>query len=249
MPVFLAARCHDSALTLDVVMTHPPRRVFLARVVPVAYVLALVVTSVVASTGVGLHSAMRSPSVVGLDAGVPTASGSWPKARERQTQRRVRMAAVRRIGRRKATMRSRVEWVFRPAVSRSSQRLAPKPPPSAALVLHIVAVATPDTMQSAIDACDGPVEINWHSDPARWGVHPDEIAEHDYCGGSQFRFLRRGQRVRVMGGDLSGVYVANGNRRFAFAGSPAHELDGIGDLALQTCVRGGVVLIGLDRVD
>lgn len=96
-------------------------------------------------------------------------------------------------------------------------------------------------MQSAINACTGPVEIVW-------GNLPPEVAEHDYCGGSAFSSLSAGERVRVIGGNLSGTYVVNGQRRFATAGSSADLLRGIGDIALQTCVPGGVILIGLDRV-
>ena len=136
-----------------------------------------------------------------------------------------------------------------PIASRSYERWRPHAASdTTSLVVRIWTVATPDNMQSAINSCDGPVEINWRSDPSKWGSHPDEIAEHDYCGGAEFRSLRRGQRVRVAGGDLSGLYVVNGDRRFAYAGSSADMLNGLGAIVLQTCVPGGVVLIGLDRV-
>lgn len=135
-----------------------------------------------------------------------------------------------------------------PAVSRSSDRKPAVVANSASVfVVRITRVATPQTMQSAIDACTGPVEILWSNDRFRWGAHPDEIAEHDYCGGSEFSSLAKGQRVRVIGGTLSGRYVVNGYRRFARAGSPAQLLNGLGAIVLQTCVPDGVVLVGLDR--
>lgn len=119
--------------------------------------------------------------------------------------------------------------------------------PNPVLVVRIASVVTPATMQSAINACQGPVEILWSTDPFQWGSHPDEIAEHDYCGGTDFSSLAAGQQVQVIGGNLTGLYVVNGNRRFAGPGSSADLLDGMGAVVLQTCVPDGVVLVGLDR--
>lgn len=220
------------------------RRVFWGGVVPILYLLALV-------AAVMLATATRHHARTG-----------WTPAAAKLTQRthaparRERRVVHHRVSHRapaahRASVPAHLESAsnVEPAVSRSSDRLVPSPAPHPALVIRIAAVATPSTMQSAINACDGPVEIAWSSDPFQWGALPNEIAEHDYCGGAVFDSLAAGQRVEVVGGDLGGLYVVNGNRRFATAGASADVLSGVGDVVLQTCVPNGVVLVGLDRVD
>lgn len=225
-------------------------RFVLAGIFPVAYLLALAmaVTMAIATPGQIVHQEAQEFALRSSEAPL-----SLHRPPRRQHRQRVRsLMPVRRVPRSHYRVRRMFSTWHRalPAVSRSGER-PPTPVPSseAVLVIRIWTVATPDNMQTAINSCRGPVEINWRSDASRWRVHPDEITEHDYCGGSVFRSLRRGQRVHVIGGDLSGRYVVNGKRRFASPGSSADALNSVGEIVLQTCVPGGVVLIGLDRVD
>lgn len=140
----------------------------------------------------------------------------------------------------------------RPAeISRSSARTAPRraprttastktvtAPKSADRVVRIAGVATSADMQRKLDACNGPIQINW-------STHTTEIAQHDYCGGSWMSKVSTGQRITVVGGTISGTYVVNGNRRTVSKDSSASALDGLGSLVLQTCVGSRMVLVGL----
>lgn len=219
-------------------------RPFLIVVVPVAYLTALALAIMAATSGGGSPVATAS-----LDAIHLKPHRSHPVAhRAPKPERRVaspkptpRLVAARRIV---PALEVPVR-TFAPVVSRSAERVTMTPPPPA-LVVRIASVTTPESMQAAINSCSGPVEILWND--SQWGFHPTEIAEHDYCGGTAFSALSAGQRVQVVGGDLSGTYLVNGDRRFVALGSSPQELDGIGDIALQTCVPGGLILIGLDRI-
>lgn len=223
----------------------PSRRFLLAWVVPPAYVLALTMAVMAASGGEIKQQPTAAPAALHV-------AGKRRLPALRHAPRRHLRVHHHRTARRAAAPVAKRTPVTRVVsaveVSRSSYRSAPVPQPTPDLVIRIATVATPDTMQEAINACQGPVEIDWAREPWRWGLHPSEIAEHDYCGGSSFRALTTGQRVQVIGGDLGGFYVVDGNRRYAAAGSSAALLDGIGDIAVQTCVPGGVILIGLERV-
>lgn len=215
-------------------------RLFLGRVVPLLYVLALVLAAMLARAGVS-HPAAADAQVI-----KPAASRVKPLAsrahRHAHPVTRPRHHAAPHRDRRP------VPAPFVPApvsvvsvVSRSADRVPAAPPAKVGLVITIATVSSPATMQSAINDCLGPVEIVW-------GYYPTEIAEHDFCGGAAFSSLSDGERVRLIGGGLSGVYVVNGQRRFAAVGSPADQLSGMGDVVLQTCVTDGVILVGLDRV-
>lgn len=227
----------------------PARRrpIFLGVVVPVLYLLALTTAAMLASGR--------------ADAGVTAAASGIPKAHRPQvvssatSVRRVRAARPRLRGlvhqsHQAARVRSWRQAPVTQPVSRSEIRRVPVPVATSApsLVVRVAAVTTPSTMQAAIDRCQGPVAIDWSADPSRWGTHPMEIAEHDYCGGWAFTSVRTGSEVRVLGGGLSGLYVVNGQRRFVPTGASASELDGVGDIALQTCVGNGMILVGLDRI-
>lgn len=217
--------------------TRAPRRWFLGLIVPVLYILALALAVSLARGGAG----SRAPQV-SLATDHVRAKVVHPAIRAKRTMPRPHRRVVKPTIRRThaPVVAATPPPVIEATVSRSDDRLPPPIEP-AALVIRIAAVTGPLTMQSAINACNGPVEIDW-------GIYPTEIAEHDYCGGTAFSALSAGQRVQVIGGSVAGTYVVNGNLRYASAGSSASALNGIGDIALQTCVTDGVILVGLDRV-
>ncbi|MGN6721024.1 MAG: hypothetical protein ACTHJM_00250 [Marmoricola sp.] len=218
-----------------------PKRFFLGVVVPLLYIAAMTITVMIASSGHGKHAALASSESIRLEA-VRDTPIAKPRTRHTQVHRLVTKRLAPRPHRPKAvsTPTPTPQYVA-PVVSRSASRPILEEQPPVSLVIRVASVTTPATMQAAINECNGPVEIVW-------GFVPTEIAEHDYCGGAAFSSLFAGQRVQVVGGSMAGTYVVNDQRRFAAAGSSADQLSGIGDLALQTCVSDGVVLIGLDRV-
>lgn len=213
-----------------------PGRLFLGRVVPLLYVLALVVTAVLARAGDGGPTAARTEAMQAASQVRPLTT-----KRPRHVARPRHHHGIRHRGFRPPTRIVTAPESVEAAVSRSDDREITAPPAKVSLIIRIASVASPSTMQAAINECRGPVEVVW-------GWYPTEIAEHDFCGGAVFSSLSAGERVRVVGGGLSGVYVANGQRRFAAAGSSAQVLSGMGDLVLQTCVSDGVILVGLDRM-
>lgn len=107
--------------------------------------------------------------------------------------------------------------------------------------IHIVATATPATMQGKLDRCMGAIQINWSS-------HSPEIAQHDYCGGAWYAGVRPGEIIKVSGGSLAGTYRVTDNHRYVRKGAPASSIDGLGDVVLQTCVGNRLSLVGLDRI-
>lgn len=216
-----------------------PKRLFLGVVVPVLYILALAVAVVTASNGRDGHAPSASMTLVGVRAEPSAKPHAKPKHVVRRAEPKPSTRPLHRV--QTEVIRPPVQRDVEPVVSRSAYRAVVEESQRVALVVRVASVTTPATMQAAINRCDGPVEIDW-------GFLPTEIAEHDYCGGSAFSALSAGQQVQVVGGSMAGRYVVNGERRFAAAGSSAYQLDGIGDLALQTCVSGGVILVGLDRV-
>ncbi|MGN6162444.1 MAG: hypothetical protein ACTHOG_12185 [Marmoricola sp.] len=221
-------------------------RFFLAFVVPVAYLLALALAALTAlAPASGTRSATAATVSQVLSKRHPSSSRRIPAHSPHRARHRARLSTHRWTLRRATPAPAQQAF---DVISRSDVRLDTVPTPHTSMVVRIAAVTTPRTMQAAIDACRGPVEIDWNSDGLRWGWHPSEIAEHDFCGGSRFESLRRGQRVEVIGGTLGGTYVVNGNRRYATAGSSAEQLNGIGDIAMQTCLAKGLILIGLDRI-
>lgn len=223
----------------------PARRpIFLRFVVPILYLLALT----------GAVIAARDRAVVDVRSvelsQAPARTVSAAAARSVRATI-FRPTAPERVARHRARRLALVAPVrnMTPVISRSASRSALVPSAeSTPFVLRIASITTPATMQAAINACDGPVAIDWSADPRRWGVHPMEIAEHDYCGGAAFTSLATQRQVRVVGGGLSGLYVVDGLRRFVPSGASASELDGLGDIALQTCVSDGMILVGLDRI-
>lgn len=216
-------------------------RLFLGRVVPLLYVLALVLAAMLARAGMSHPAAADAQAIKAASSRVKPLAGRAHRHAHRVARPRHHHATPHRE-------RRPAPAPFVPApvsvvsvVSRSEDRVPAAPPAKVGLTISIATVSSPATMQSAINNCGGPVEIVW-------GYYPTEIAEHDFCGGAAFSSLGDGERVRVVGGGLSGIYVVNGQRRFASVGSPADQLSGMGDVVLQTCVTDGVILVGLDRV-
>lgn len=119
-------------------------------------------------------------------------------------------------------------------------------------VLALVAAAAlgrqSRVVQVVIDACRGPIEIDWRSDPQRWGVHPPEIAEHKYCGGWAFTSLRRGALVRIWGRQPE-----RRNTLLMVCGAICARIRPRPPLTVSvgwSCKRvlGAVVLVGLNRI-
>lgn len=126
----------------------------------------------------------------------------------------------------------------RPVARLHAQRTVSTP-----ITINVAEVATAADGQAAVNRCAGPVEVLY----GRWG-YPDDIIQHDYCGGAWMAFIRPGTRIQIVGGTRPGLYVANGNRRLVPKNSRVSFLAGIGDLALQTCDGNQLALIGLTRV-
>lgn len=118
-----------------------------------------------------------------------------------------------------------------------------RPRGSTPITITVVEVTTAAGGQAAVNRCAGPVEVQY----GRWG-YPNDIIQHDYCGGAWMAFIRAGTRIRIVGGTEPGLYVANGNRRLVPKDSRVSFLQGIGDVALQTCEGSQLALIGLTRI-
>ena len=111
------------------------------------------------------------------------------------------------------------------------------------ITVHVVEVATAAEGQAAVNRCAGPVEVQY----GHWG-YPNDIIQHDYCGGAWMAFIRPGTKIHIVGGTEPGLYVANGNRRLVPKNARVSFLAGIGDMALQTCEGDHLALIGLTRI-
>lgn len=78
--------------------------------------------------------------------------------------------------------------------------------------------------------------------------YPNDIVEHNYCGGSWFAGLQRGTVVRVIGGTQPGLYVVNGRRFYTPKTGTIAGTKGLGDLMVQTCIsHTEMVYVGLTR--
>ena len=114
--------------------------------------------------------------------------------------------------------------------------------PTFPAVIRVVEVTSAANGQAAVDRCMGPVEVLY----TPFG-YPNDIVEHDYCGGAWFLSLTPGTRIRVVGGTQPGLYVVNGRRRVVPWGSTIAAMHGLGALVLQTCQGHSMVFIGLSR--
>jgi len=97
----------------------------------------------------------------------------------------------------------------------------------------------------ALDACGGPVAV----DIGR--QHSVLIAEHDYCGGSDWvPKLRNDDAVRLNGeGVRAGTYVVTEIRFEPRRNSTVGDLPQT-DAVLQTCIsKTEMILVGLERLD
>lgn len=216
-------------------------KLFLGLIVPVVYLLLLgvaVVVGIAAQHGLGTDRLRPTGFRVG-PGGVRHPAHRHARSRLHTGQRRMHVRSVphHRVEHRRAMHAS----VSQAPTRVSTQPIRARMPLDHTLLLRVARVVRPADMQDAINSCVGPVEI-------LWGSHPLEIAQHDYCGGGWFATLVDGQEVRVTGGELTGLFRVDGSRRWERDGASADSLDGLGDLVLQTCVPGGVELVGLERI-
>ncbi len=194
--------------------------------------LALAVAALVSVTsaaGESPASAATAPPVVAA-APIVSLALATPTAAPTERPATVSRAADRTAARKPARTPVRTQKAAAPKTA------APKPRP--ARVIRIAGTATSADMQQKLDACNGPIQVNW-------AAHTTEIAQHNYCGGAWFDKVSAGQLITVEGGSIAGTYVVNGNRRYVGKGASASSLDGLGSLVLQTCVGSRMVLVGL----
>jgi hypothetical protein len=98
-----------------------------------------------------------------------------------------------------------------------------------------------DGVDSALDACAGPVAVYVGAG------HPILVAEHDYCGGSAWMpKIRSNDVVQLTGpGVQPGLYMAETIKYVPRYESKVGDMPD-GDVVLQTCVsRTKMVLVGL----
>ena len=101
-----------------------------------------------------------------------------------------------------------------------------------------------DHVESALDACAGPVAVSLGDD---W---PVLVAEHDYCGGSSWMpKLNANDVVQLTGpGIAEGLYTAETIKYVPRYESKLADMPD-GDVVLQTCIsRTEMVLVGLRYV-
>lgn len=117
-------------------------------------------------------------------------------------------------------------------------------PPEPLFTRTMFAAATLKTVEEEIDKCRGPVAVDL-------GSHrPVLVAEHDYCGGSEWiGELDVGDAVKLGGDGIDpGLYVAKEmkyeRRGMTFVGDLP-----LGDVVLQTCVtKSYLVLVAMKKV-
>ena len=98
-----------------------------------------------------------------------------------------------------------------------------------------------ESVEPALDACAGPVAVYIGDD------HPKLVAEHDYCGGSDWMpKLETNDVVQLTGpGIETGLYAAETIKYVPRYDSTVSDIPD-GDVVLQTCVsRTKMVLVGL----
>ena len=123
-------------------------------------------------------------------------------------------------------------------------RTAPVASSDARFARDIAKIIDLDRVDSALDACAGPVAV-WLGE--EW---PVLVAEHDYCGGSSWiPKLNTDDIVQLAGpGVVQGLYRASSIKHVPRYESKLSDMPD-GDVVLQTCIsRTEMVLIGLDYV-
>ena len=98
-----------------------------------------------------------------------------------------------------------------------------------------------ESVEPALDACAGPVAVYLGDQ------HPRLVAEHDYCGGSDWMpKLDRDDVVRLTGpGVETGLYTTETIKHVPRYDSTVEDLPG-GDVVLQTCInKTTMVIVGL----
>lgn len=117
-------------------------------------------------------------------------------------------------------------------------------PPEPLFTRAILASTTLETVYEELNKCRGPVAVHLG------GNLPVLVAEHDYCGGSEWiGKLDIGDAVRLEGGGIEpGIYVAE-ERKYERRGMTFVGDIPIADVVLQTCVsKSHLVLVGLTKV-
>lgn len=117
-------------------------------------------------------------------------------------------------------------------------------PPIAEFTRTTVAQATIETVDKMIDKCRGPVSV------VLGPTQPTLVAEHDYCGGSEWiPELELGEAASLSGpGIEEGLYVATEIKTV-----PRHSNATVADLpvtdvVLQTCIsKTEMILVGLTK--
>ncbi len=98
-----------------------------------------------------------------------------------------------------------------------------------------------DSVEPALDACAGPIAVDVGDE------HPRLVAEHDYCGGSDWMpKLDRDDVVHLTGpGVEAGLYTAETIKHVPRYDSTVNDMPD-GDVVLQTCIsKTTMVLVGL----
>ncbi len=98
-----------------------------------------------------------------------------------------------------------------------------------------------ENVDPALDACAGPVAVYLGAE------HPKLVAEHDYCGGSEWMpKLDRNDVVQLTGpGVEAGLYTTETIKHVPRYDSTVEDMPD-GDVVLQTCIsKTTMVLVGL----
>lgn len=123
--------------------------------------------------------------------------------------------------------------------------VTPAPPPSAKFSRTMFAASTLKQSTALIDQCQGPVAIQLQGD------RPVLVAEHDYCGGSDWiPRLKTGDAVKLDGdGVAADTYVVTDIELAPRGISKVKDLPA-GDIVLQTCISAeDLVLVALERFE
>lgn len=117
-------------------------------------------------------------------------------------------------------------------------------PPNSEFARTIVAEATIETVEKVIDKCRGPVSV------VLGPTQPTLVAEHDYCGGSEWiPELGLGEAASLSGPGLEeGLYVATEIKTVPRHGNATVADLPVTDVVLQTCIsKTEMILVGLTK--
>ena len=118
--------------------------------------------------------------------------------------------------------------------------------PIAEFTRTIVAEATIETVDTMIDKCRGPVSV------VLGPTQPTLVAEHDYCGGSEWiPELELGEATSLSGAGMEeGLYVATEIKTVPRHGNATVADLPVTDVVLQTCIsKTEMILVGLTKFD